>query len=56
MPIYDFKCESCGEPFEAFYRISEYEEAKTKKTIACPHCNSSEVVRTPTLVAVHGAG
>ncbi|MDD4029083.1 MAG: zinc ribbon domain-containing protein [Caldisericia bacterium] len=37
MPIYEFKCEDCGEAFEVF---STYDEiAKVK----CPKCQSSRI-------------
>ncbi|MBF0622788.1 MAG: zinc ribbon domain-containing protein [Magnetococcales bacterium] len=37
MPLYDYKCESCGKGFEVSHRMSE-----TPK-ISCPDCSSDQV-------------
>jgi putative FmdB family regulatory protein len=39
MPIYDYKCEKCGESFSLVMSIKEKETKKVK----CPKCNSSKV-------------
>jgi putative FmdB family regulatory protein len=38
MPIYEFKCGSCGEVFEEFFTPGESDAA-----IQCPKCESGEV-------------
>ena len=42
MRVYDFKCDDCSAPFEAFLRsVDESRE--------CPHCGSSRSSLQPTL-------
>ena len=38
MPIYEFDCPSCGEPFEELVRNSE-----AVKDVVCPTCGSRKV-------------
>ncbi|WP_367359154.1 FmdB family zinc ribbon protein [Syntrophus buswellii] len=46
MPIYEFRCKSCGKDFEVlFFSISE------KREVLCPDCNSDEVEK---LMSVFG--
>jgi putative FmdB family regulatory protein len=40
MPIYEFKCESCGKVFETLIR-NECERA----SLSCPACNGSNLER-----------
>ncbi len=53
MPLYDFVCEACGEPFEAMARAGEL--------ASCPHCGAGEVHRVyapfagPFTVGLRGA-
>ena len=35
MPMYDYKCESCGHRFEVFHKITESPE------IHCPECGGA---------------
>lgn len=37
MPIYVYRCDQCGEPFEKIVSISRASERQT-----CPHCGSSQ--------------
>ena len=39
MPIYEYKCETCGYPFEKLVYTSE------KENIECPKCSSKKVKR-----------
>lgn len=40
MPIYEFRCPSCGHQFEQLvFRSTETEE------IACPRCGSTDITR-----------
>lgn len=38
MPLYDYRCESCGQPFEARHSFND-------PMPACPHCASASVHR-----------
>jgi len=42
MPSYDYLCQQCKKEFEVRMTIAELEQ---KKQVACPACNSSDVVR-----------
>src|SRR5439155_8899629 len=47
MPIYEYRCNSCGRRSQLFFRsFSAVGEA------SCPHCQSSDVGRVPSRVAV----
>jgi len=39
MPVYEYKCERCGETFSLVMGVKEKEKAK----IQCPKCKSSDV-------------
>jgi putative FmdB family regulatory protein len=39
MPIYEYRCNSCGERFESYLSLS------TKPPPPCPKCGSTEVTR-----------
>ncbi|MDH5509535.1 MAG: zinc ribbon domain-containing protein [Nitrospinota bacterium] len=54
MPMYEFRCEKCGEKFE---RLLPYLEAK--KTQECPRCeklSGKRVVSAPSVSASQGSG
>ncbi|MBC8208448.1 MAG: zinc ribbon domain-containing protein [Desulfobulbaceae bacterium] len=38
MPIYEFKCNSCGQNFESLVLI-----ASAVDSITCKHCNSTDI-------------
>lgn len=40
MPIYEYKCETCGKIFEKFQKINERQDS-----IKCPVCGSNETKR-----------
>jgi putative FmdB family regulatory protein len=40
VPIYEFTCQSCGEPFEEL--VGSFAEADE---VICPHCESPNVKR-----------
>lgn len=44
MPIYDYRCRTCGAEFEAIVRSQD--------TPACPECKSVELDRLPSTFAV----
>jgi putative FmdB family regulatory protein len=51
MPIYEFACQSCGEPFESLvWSSSEIDE------VLCPHCGSQQVKRKVSSFAAIGGG
>ncbi len=41
MPIYDYKCESCGKEFSRTETMVEH----TVKPVSCPKCDSDKVER-----------
>ncbi len=47
MPIYDFKCRSCDNQFEALV---------LKKTPKCPKCSGEDLERLMSMPAVHTEG
>lgn len=50
MPSYDFRCNACGQTLTLFYKsFRAYDEA----TPRCPHCDSIDLTRQITQVAVH---
>jgi putative FmdB family regulatory protein len=51
MPIYEYRCEECDEPFEVFVRSSSQQ---TKPT--CPKCGSQRVKKAVSLFGVGGVG
>ena len=46
MPIYEYRCRSCGKPSQVFFRSFS---ATTNPS--CPHCQSEEMERVPSRVA-----
>jgi putative FmdB family regulatory protein len=41
VPVYEFTCKKCGQPFEIVESISRYDPAKVR----CPACKSRKVER-----------
>lgn len=39
MPLYDYKCDKCGETFSLIMSLKEKETIQPK----CPKCNSEEI-------------
>lgn len=37
MPVYDFRCEDCGNKFTLLCKISERDQ------VTCPHCQSKNI-------------
>ena len=48
MPIYEYECRACGNSFECLMRGSDL--------AACPACQSADLHRLPSSVAVTSAG
>jgi len=48
MPIYDFKCNSCGHKFDLIESVNEHDEHKEK----CPKCTSKDIERVLSAVSV----
>ena len=40
MPIYEYRCETCGERFEKLRRMQDSDQ-----DVVCPQCTSEEVER-----------
>jgi putative FmdB family regulatory protein len=51
MPIYEYRCEECDEPFEVFVRSSSRQADPT-----CPKCGSQKVKKAVSLFGVGGTG
>ncbi len=53
MPLYEYRCESCGEPFSQRRAIEERDT-----DVVCPHCATTKVVRLMSSFAAfsHGEG
>jgi putative FmdB family regulatory protein len=47
MPIYEYRCEECGEPFEVFVRSS-----LQQTDLACPKCGGRKVKKAVSLFGV----
>lgn len=50
MPIYEYVCDTCGEPFEKIVRMSEADQLP-----ACPHCESQVTHKKISTVFSFGA-
>ena len=48
MPIYEFKCNKCGNQFDVIESFKEHDAHKEK----CPRCNSSDIERVLSAVSV----
>jgi len=51
MPIYEYRCEACGEEFEEFKFSTESDEATP-----CPKCASEKTRRTVSRFSSSGTG
>jgi len=51
MPIYEYRCDACGEKFELFVRASVQRDVP-----ACPECGSPKVQKVISLFGVGGPG
>ncbi|MCS7285696.1 MAG: zinc ribbon domain-containing protein [Anaerolineae bacterium] len=51
MPIYEYRCSSCGKTFELLRPIN-----KASEPAACPYCGSSETERAISLFAAVSRG
>jgi putative FmdB family regulatory protein len=49
MPIYEYRCEECDEPFEVFVRSPSQQTNPT-----CPKCGSHSVKKAISLFGVSG--
>jgi putative FmdB family regulatory protein len=53
MPLYDYRCEDCGEVFEVRASIKEKEDGLV---LECPMCGSTEARQRLTFASVVDAG
>lgn len=45
MPLYDYRCNACGERLQLFYKsYRAYDDAQENGTGRCPHCGSADIV------------
>ena len=51
MPIYEYRCEECGQGFELFVR-----SPSRQAEFACPKCASRRVKKAVSLFGVGGTG
>ena len=51
MPMYEYRCENCGEKFEKLRRMSEADSG-----LKCPKCQSELVRRMYSAFATSGCG
>jgi putative FmdB family regulatory protein len=51
MPLYEYRCNKCGESFELMVRFSEAD-----RTQVCPKCESSNTQRKLSMVASTRSG
>jgi putative FmdB family regulatory protein len=49
MPVYEYRCKTCGERFSLFYKSYDDYDAATPE---CPNCASANLARLITSVAV----
>ncbi len=49
MPLYEYRCEKCGERFEKLRRMQDAD-----REVECPHCESEEVERLLSSFATGG--
>ncbi|MEJ5348510.1 MAG: zinc ribbon domain-containing protein [Desulfosoma sp.] len=50
MPIYEYRCEKCGNEFESFIWSAQDQEA-----LACPRCGSREIKKLLSSFASKGS-
>ncbi|MEZ5400030.1 MAG: zinc ribbon domain-containing protein [Bryobacteraceae bacterium] len=51
MPMYEYRCQECGEKYEQLRRMSEADTG-----LACPRCASQKVERLLSAFATAGCG
>jgi putative FmdB family regulatory protein len=52
MPIYSFRCDSCGNTFDIVEAIRAHDEHVSKHDLPCPHCGSTRLVQQLGILAV----
>lgn len=51
MPLYEYRCQQCGEVFEQLRRAEEAD-----RDVACPRCGAEEVERLLSLFGQYSRG
>lgn len=52
MPVYEYRCEECGNRFDAFFRRPEDAD---EKELACSECGSGRVRKLFSVIGIGGA-
>jgi putative FmdB family regulatory protein len=52
MPIFEYRCEECGQRFDAFFRRAEEAE---EKEITCSKCGSQKVRKLFSVIGLGGS-
>ncbi len=55
MPLYEYRCQCCGERFERLVRAAAMRDERGGQEIACPRCQAPQVERLFSAFA-RGAG
>ncbi len=53
MPIFEYRCEDCGEKFDKFYRKLEEEMEEENH---CPRCGSTRLRKLISIIGLGGGG
>ncbi|TEU13656.1 MAG: zinc ribbon domain-containing protein [Anaerolineales bacterium] len=51
MPIYEYRCQECGESFDKFVRSMSF-----SGEVECPHCHSKRCKKSISLFGISSSG
>ena len=43
MPVYEYRCQKCGEDFQRVEHVTEHVAAQEAHQVRCPKCGSEQV-------------
>jgi putative FmdB family regulatory protein len=52
MPIFEYRCEECGQKFDAFFRRADEAD---KKQVTCSECGSEKVRKLFSVIGLGGS-